>query len=94
MINNGSLCYLSMLTDATPLQPTYLTISLKCSVQSSGMYSQEPHLCLSPAGNSLLCSCSVTSFLHSLCLIFMSHADVRKILFFFRTSTILTLSSL
>lgn len=24
MINNGSLCYLSMLTDATPLQPTYL----------------------------------------------------------------------
>ena len=47
------------------------------------MYSQEPHLCLSPAGNSLLCSCSVTSFLHSLCLIFMSHADVRKILFLF-----------
>ena len=26
MINNGSLCYLSMLTDATPLQPTYLPV--------------------------------------------------------------------
>ena len=62
-----------------PLRCSLLT--LLCSVQSSEMYSQEPHLCLSPTGNSLLCSCSVTSFLHSLCLIFMSHADVRKILF-------------
>ena len=26
MINNGSLCYLSMLTDATPLQPTYTSV--------------------------------------------------------------------
>ena len=53
MINNGSLCYLSMLTDATPLQPTYLTISLRCSVQSSGRYSHKFPTRLSPAGSSL-----------------------------------------
>ena len=53
MINNGSLCYLSMLTDATPLQSTYLTISLRCSVQSSGRYSHKFPTRLSPAGSSL-----------------------------------------
>ncbi len=49
MINNGSLCYLSMLTDATPLQSTYLTISLRCSVRSSGRYSHKFPTRLSPA---------------------------------------------
>ena len=37
----------------TPLQPTYLTISLKCSVQSSGRYSHKFPTRLSPAGSSL-----------------------------------------
>ena len=40
MINNGSLCYLSMLTDATPLQPTYTSVF---GAELREVFTQVPH---------------------------------------------------
>ena len=44
MINNGSLCYLSMLTDATPLQPTCLCdVSKVFGAELREVFTQVPH---------------------------------------------------